>query len=168
MLPRWVSFSIALLVVLLDRLTKAYIEAHVSVLDTIPVIPGFFNIVHTQNLGAAFGMFANSGTLWRGVMLVLVSGAVMLFVLVSLWSPARTGFIPSRLLSLALSLVLGGAVGNLYDRLFRGSVTDFLQFFFGSYEFPSFNVADSAITVGAILLALDMWFGRHRQRVAEA
>lgn len=166
MLSRWLTFGIALLVVLLDRVSKLYIERHVSAIDTIPVIPGFFNIVHTQNLGAAFGMFADAGSMWRGFLLIAVSGGVMLFVLISLWSPTRTGFLPSRLLSVALSLVLGGALGNLYDRLLRGSVTDFLQLFFGSYEFPSFNVADSAITVGAALLAIDMWRGR--RQVAQA
>lgn len=162
MLSRWMTFGLALLIFVLDRLTKVYIETHVSAMDTFAVIPGFFNIVHTQNRGAAFGMFAESGGPLRTLLLVVVSIAVLGFVGVSLWSPARTGFIPSRLLSAGLSLVLGGALGNVYDRVLRGSVTDFLQFFFGSYEFPSFNVADSAITVGAALLAIDLWRGRRR------
>lgn len=160
MLPRQITFGLALLIFVLDRLSKIYIETHVSVMDTYPVIPGFFNIVHTQNRGAAFGMFAESGGPVRALMLVAVSILVLGFVSVSLWSPVRTGFVPSRLLSIGLSLVLGGALGNVYDRVIKGSVTDFLQVFFGSYEFPSFNVADSAITIGAALLAIDLWRGR--------
>ena len=69
----------------------------------------------------------------------------------------------TMLMRTALALVFGGALGNLWDRLFRGTVTDFLQFFFGSYEFPSFNVADSMITIGAGLLLIDLWLTRHHQ-----
>ena len=72
----------------------------------------------------------------------------------------RTGVKKSLLLENALALVFGGAAGNMWDRLFRGTVTDFLQFFFGSYEFPSFNAADSAISVGACLLIIDLWINR--------
>lgn len=167
MMPsRWMSFGLALFVFVLDRLTKWYIETHVSALDTFPIIPGFFNIVHTQNRGAAFGIFNEGHGSVRTILLVAVSLAVLGFVGLSLWSPTRTGFFPTRLLGVGLSLVLGGALGNVYDRVLRGSVTDFLQFFFGSYEFPSFNVADSAITVGAVLLAIDLW--RHRSSAVEA
>jgi signal peptidase II len=135
-------------IVALDRATKLYIRARVSSFDVYPVIPGFFNIVHTENPGAAFGMFSDSPTEWRGILLVGIS----------LWRMAAAPH--SGLMLTGLALVFGGALGNLWDRLFRGTVTDFLQLFFGSYEFPSFNVADSAITIGAALLIIDLWRSR--------
>jgi signal peptidase II len=144
-------------VVALDRATKLYIRSHVSPVDVYPVIPRFFNIVHTENPGAAFGMFSDSPTEWRGILLVGISAAVMTILGVMLWRMAAT---QSQVMSTGLALVFGGALGNLLDRLFRGTVTDFIQLFFGSYEFPSFNVADSAITIGAALLVIDLWRSR--------
>jgi signal peptidase II len=144
-------------VVALDRVTKLYIRAHVSGVDVYPVIPRFFNIVHTENPGAAFGMFSDSPTEWRGILLVGISAAVMTILGMMLWRMAAT---QSRVTTIGLALVFGGALGNLVDRLFRGTVTDFVQLFFGSYEFPSFNVADSAITIGAGLLVIDLWRSR--------
>jgi signal peptidase II len=148
-------------VVALDRATKLYIRAHVSPVDVYPVIPRFFNIVHTENPGAAFGMFSDSPTEWRGILLVGISVAVMTILGVILWRMAAA---QSQVTSIGLALVFGGALGNLVDRLFRGTVTDFVQLFFGSYEFPSFNVADSAITIGAGLLAIDLWRSRKSGR----
>jgi signal peptidase II len=144
-------------VVALDRVTKLYIRAHVSGVDVYPVIPRFFNIVHTENPGAAFGLFSDSPTEWRGILLVGISAAVMTILGVMLWRMAAT---QSRVTTIGLALVFCGALGNLVDRLFRGTVTDFVQLFFGSYEFPSFNVADSAITIGAGLLVIDLWRSR--------
>jgi signal peptidase II len=147
-------------VVLLDRVTKLYIRAKFSAWDSLPVIPGIFNIVHSENPGAAFGMMAESGP-WHSILLVGVSVAVMGVIGFMLWKPQAGGLHPTVLSQSALALVFGGALGNLWDRLFRGTVTDFLQVFIGSYEFPSFNAADSAITIGACLLIIDMWRTRH-------
>jgi signal peptidase II len=149
--------AIILAVVALDRVTKIYIRMRVSGWQIYPVIAGFFNIVHTENPGAAFGVLADSSSPWRNLFLVGVSLLVMAIIGALLWRPARLGAANTLLLRTGLSLIFGGAVGNLWDRLLRGTVTDFLQFFFGSYEFPSFNAADSAITVGAALLLLDLW-----------
>jgi signal peptidase II len=155
--PRLLSAAIIATVVLLDRITKNYIRMRVSPWDIFPVIRGFFNIVHTENPGAAFGALSESAGPWRSVFLVGVSLAVMAVIGVILWRPARLAMADTPLLRTGLALVFGGAMGNLWDRLLRGTVTDFLQFFFGSYEFPSFNAADSAITIGAGLLILDLW-----------
>lgn len=163
MSQRLSSAALIALVVLIDRLTKLYIRAAFTTADLKPVIPGFFNIVHTENPGAAFGMLADSSGAWRSLFLVGVSLVVMVIIGVMLWKP-HTGM-NSALARTGLSLVFGGALGNMWDRLFRGTVTDFLQFFFGSYEFPSFNAADSAITIGAGLLLIDMWL--HRNQPAE-
>ena len=145
------------LVVLLDRLTKLYIRANWSDSDLVPVIRGFFNIVHVENPGAAFGIFAQGSHL----VLIGISVVVMCVVAVMLWKqPPGHPLVES-----GLALVFGGALGNFWDRAFRGTVTDFLQFFFGSYEFPSFNVADTAINVGAALLILDLLLNRKKQTI---
>lgn len=144
-------------VVMVDRITKIYIQRHFSPWDSKVVIAGFFNIVHAENPGAAFGFLSESTSQWRSLFLVGVSLAVMAIIGTMLFRPAVK---KSVLLETALALVFGGAAGNMWDRLFHGTVTDFLQFFFGSYEFPSFNAADSAITIGACLLIIDLWANR--------
>jgi signal peptidase II len=151
-------------VTVLDRISKMYIRAHVPEWDVFPVIRGFFNIDHTENTGAAFGVFQQSASQWRPLLLIGISVVVMAIIAPMLWRAAKPGpdgrLIPSALMQTGLAFVFAGALGNLWDRIFRGSVTDFLQFFFGSYEFPSFNAADSSIFVGACLLLIDMWVNR--------
>jgi signal peptidase II len=151
------SIAIIVGVVAVDRITKIYIQRNFSPWDTKPVIAGFFNIVHAENPGAAFGFLAESHSTWSSLLLVGVSLAVMAIIGSMLFRPSVK---KSPLLEIALALVFGGAAGNMYDRMFRGTVTDFLQFFFGNYEFPSFNAADSAITIGACLLLIDLWQNR--------
>jgi len=160
------SVAIIAAVVIIDRITKLYIRMRVSPWDTHAVLPGFFNIIHTENPGAAFGMFSESASQWRSLFLIAVSVVVMALIGWILWRPARAGFADSALLRTGFALVLGGALGNFIDRATRGTVTDFLQFFFGSYEFPSFNAADSAITIGAGLLLLDLWRSRGKKELA--
>src|SRR5262249_39931574 len=128
------SAAIVAGVVLLDRLSKIYIQRTFSMLDVVSVIPGFFNIVHVENPGAAFGMLAESAAAWRGVILVWISLAVMAIIGTMLWR-RKPGIHSSIWTEAGLALVFGGALGNVWDRLFKGTVTDFLQFFFGSYEF---------------------------------
>jgi signal peptidase II len=150
-------------VVLVDRMTKYLIRSRFSPFDIVPVIPGFFNIVHTENPGAAFGFLSESHSPLRSLLLMGVSAAVMAVIAAMLWRPSKGGISPSTLLHWGLALVFGGALGNVWDRVTRGTVTDFLQFFIGPYEFPSFNAADSAITVGAALLLLDLWRTRRQE-----
>jgi signal peptidase II len=154
------SVAIIFAVVIVDRISKLYIQHNFSPWDTKPVIQGFFNIVHAENPGAAFGFLSESRSEWRSWFLVGVSLAVMAIIGGMLFRPSVK---KSPMLEIALALVFGGAAGNMWDRLFRGTVTDFLQFFFGAYEFPSFNAADSAITIGACLLLLDLWKTRTKQ-----
>lgn len=151
-MPLWMPFLLTAAVFVLDRITKLAIEARVSMWETVVLIPGVLNIVYTRNRGAAFGIFANAPDGWREFFLIGVSLAVMGLIV---WMILQSRSAPATTL-VALGLVLGGAAGNLYDRVASGSVTDFIQVFIGSYEWPSFNVADSAITVGAILLGWDM------------
>lgn len=146
---------IASAIVAADRLTKLQIQRALLNYDSIPVIPNWLRIIHAENPGAAFGMLAEGNPILRSLVLIGVSGAVLLFVAWSLWS--RRSTLNSWLSRLGLSLVLGGAAGNLYDRIVHQTVTDFIEVYHGSWSFPAFNVADSAITVGAILLLLDLW-----------
>jgi signal peptidase II len=162
---RLTPFLLSLGVFILDRLTKQIIRTGVSLWENITVIPGFFYIVHAENKGAAFGFLSESASPLRTAFLIVLSAAVMVFIAGLLWSPARMGLAESWLSRCGLALVLGGAAGNLYDRIFRGAVTDFLEFYFGSYVFPAFNIADTAISIGAGLLLLEMW--RTRSHKAE-
>ncbi len=156
---RTAAFAVAGAVALLDRLTKLVIRASVSLWDQIPVIPGFFAIVHTENRGAAFGAFAESGSAWRDVALIGLAVGVMAALASLLWQNGR-GVGDNPRARLGYALILGGAAGNVYDRIVQGAVTDFLEFNLGFTIFPAFNVADSAITIGAALLLLDLWRGR--------
>ncbi len=144
--------ALALGVVVVDQATKALVIARIPLYRTIPVIRGFFDLTHLQNTGAAFGVFAAAGSA-RPLLVTLLALAVFAGVLVwSLSSPPG-----HRLLQTALGLIMGGAVGNLIDRVRFQAVTDFLRFYVDRWEWPSFNVADSAITVGVVLLAWDIW-----------
>jgi signal peptidase II len=157
---RWYALATTLAVFLIDRASKVWIERNVGPLEVIPVIPEVFNIVYTRNPGAAFGLFAGAPEAVRMAILVGLTGVVTALIAHLLWQATRSSDPGSRLSRLGLPLLLGGAAGNLYDRVARGSVTDFLQVFLGSYEWPSFNAADSAISVGVALLAIDILFAR--------
>jgi signal peptidase II len=160
MRQRVFPFLLAALVVLLDRLTKGVIKTHISAYDTITVIPGLFNIVHTENPGIAFGMLANATGPWRDILLIGFSAVVLIAISAMLLRP---GSQRDSILRTALAFILGGAFGNLYDRIVNGTVTDFVEVHAGQHYFPAFNVADSAITVGACLLLLDMWRAKERR-----
>lgn len=155
---RALPFGLGFLIVALDRVTKLYIRSQLSELDSIQVIPGLFRIVHTENSGAAFGMLSQSNPVLRSIVLVGISGAVLIFVASSLLK--RTVSASAPLSRLALAFILGGAIGNLYDRIFRGMVTDFIEIYSGTWSFPAFNVADSAITIGAALMLLELIFSK--------
>ncbi len=160
MLRRLFPFLIAAAVVALDRLTKSLIKAHLGAYDTITVIPGLFNIVHTENPGIAFGMLANASGAWRDILLIGFSAIVLVAISFILLRPASQR---DAWLRTALGFILGGAFGNLYDRIVIGTVTDFIEVHAGQHYFPAFNVADSAITIGACLLLLDMWRAKERR-----
>jgi signal peptidase II len=157
---RLFPFLIAALVVVLDRVTKEMIKVHISAFDTIAVIPGMLNIVHSENPGIAFGMLANASGAWRDILLIGFS--VLVLVAISTVLLRSKGQIDVWL-RIGLGFILGGACGNLYDRIVNGTVTDFVEAHAGQHFFPAFNVADSAITVGACLLLLDMWRARERK-----
>ena len=153
---RATHFLLALLVVLLDRWTKRLVAARIAMYNHIQVIPGFFRITHTENTGAAFSLFADSPSHWKTAMLISFSVVAMIVVSVLLWKQSRA----LTMTGIALSLILGGAVGNLWDRVASGRVVDFLLFYVKTYQWPVFNLADSAIVVGASVLVLEIIFGQ--------
>jgi signal peptidase II len=152
---RFGPVAIAAGVVIGDRLSKLEIQRAMSSYDSIPLIAGWLRIIHTENPGAAFGMLAEGNPVLRSLVLIGVSGLVLLFVAWALWSGRST--LNSWLSRVGLSLILGGAAGNLYDRVVHQTVTDFIEVYHGGWSFPAFNVADSAITIGALLLLVDLW-----------
>ena len=139
-------------VLVLDQITKAVILARFSEETMIPVIPGLFRLVRVENRGMAFGLLADSSSGFLFGLLVVLSVAALCLVSFLLWrnplSPAYS--------AAGLALILGGAAGNLVDRIARGKVVDFLDFYIGSYHWPAFNVADSAIVIGAGILLLEL------------
>jgi signal peptidase II len=143
---------IALFVILLDRLAKWSVERSISLHDSIQIIPGFFRITHVENRGAAFGLFADSPSQWKIAMLVLFSVVALVIISALLWKNSHS----MSTTGIGLALILGGAVGNLWDRLLSGHVVDFLLFYVGQYQWPAFNVADSAIVIGAGLLVFEI------------
>lgn len=157
--PRLAAYGTGAAIFVVDRLTKGLIDHYVPAWDTRVVIPGFFNIIHTKNPGAAFSLLAGASPEWRNAFLISLSLGALALVATLLWQ--RTGSWHSPSLRLGLSLIFGGALGNIYDRLLYGAVTDFLEFYLGELRWPAFNIADSAITIGAALVVLDMWRSRH-------
>ena len=148
---RTLMYGIAGAIFATDRLTKWWIETRVSAYDSHTVIPGFFDIVHSQNSGAAFGLFADSSSQWRSLLLIVFSIVALVVLAAMLWRSAHL----DRKTAVALALIFGGALGNVFDRVRMGTVTDFLLFYIGSHQWPVFNAADSAIVIGSALLLLD-------------
>jgi signal peptidase II len=150
---RWLWLT--LIVVLLDRATKAWFESQTPEGWRQELIHNLVYLVHSCNPGIAFGVLADSASTATRIVLILGSIAViaaLAWVLVASRSGgART--------AAGLALLLGGATGNVTDRILHGAVTDFLEVWLGTYRYPAFNVADSAITIGAVLIVLDVLFG---------
>jgi len=144
------AIMVAVVVVGVDRLTKLWILSALDRGEVIHVVPGFLSIVHVRNPGAAFGLLAGAASPWRELALVAVSAAA---VVGFGWMLNR---MPRHAIAerTATAAVIGGALGNLYDRVVYGEVVDFVDVYVGNWHWPAFNVADSAITIGIIILIL--------------
>jgi len=147
----WVA-SIMGIVLILDQLTKHFVDTRIRRHETITVIPGFFNLTNVRNPGAAFGILSGIHGAWRSVFFISATIAALIVIAVLIRKTHE------RLLIFAFSLIAGGAIGNVIDRVRYGEVVDFIQWYVKSYYWPSFNVADSAISIGVGLLAIDMFF----------
>ena len=155
---RWVWLSLA--IVFFDRLTKAWIETQTSESWRHEVIHNFIYLVHSKNPGIAFSLFAGSTSPVLRILLIVGAVAIIAVIAWLLVGGKNLGTLNAA----GLALLLGGATGNVTDRILHGGVTDFLEVFLGSYRWPAFNVADSAITIGAVLLIFDVLFSRQTQR----
>jgi signal peptidase II len=159
----WVLLIVCFWILFVDQWTKHAVQQRLILYQKIEVIHGFFNLVHVRNTGGAFGIFGGE----KGGL------GSLLFVLVSLIAIGSILFLFIRLredekrLSLSLSLVLSGAIGNLIDRLRLGEVVDFLDFYLFSYHWPAFNIADSAICLGIGLMALELLIRDHKKKIAD-
>jgi signal peptidase II len=157
---RWLWLTLA--VVLLDRATKAWFETQTAEGWRHEVVRHFIYLVHASNPGIAFSFFADSASHWTRIILIagstIVIGALAWFLVAGASGGAMT--------AAGLALLLGGATGNVTDRILHGAVTDFFEVWFGTYHYPAFNVADSAITIGAALLILDVFFGHKKSTPA--
>ena len=149
---RWLILIIVA-VLAADQLTKHAIEKYTSMDYFHVIIPGMLNLIHTYNPGVAFSLFANSHSPVVRLFLVLFSVAVIIFLL-CLLAAERAG---GRLGQIGMAMILGGAIGNVLDRLTRNGVTDFIDFHVYSHHWPTFNVADSAIVIGAALVLLELF-----------
>ena len=149
---RWLILT--LITVFLDRLSKAVVEAKTVEGWRHELIHNFIYLVHSKNPGIAFSIFADSNSDW--VRYALMAGSLVVIAILAWYLVAAKG-VSSRSAA-GLALLLGGATGNLTDRIIHGAVTDFFEVLFGSYRYPAFNVADSAITIGAILILIDVFW----------
>ncbi len=149
----------ALSIVALDQITKYIVQKSIGLHGSIPVISGFFNLVHTRNRGMAFGMLNRPGS--NLGYYVLVTATLVAIILLLFWFSRLKR--EERILAPGLSLILGGAIGNLIDRIRLREVIDFLDFNLVLIHWPAFNVADSAITVGTIWVVLSLLFLRPQQ-----
>jgi signal peptidase II len=154
---RWLWLT--LVVVVLDRGSKAWFESQTVEGWRHQVVANFIYLVHSQNPGVAFGVLADSASIWTRVALI-VGSVVVIAMLAWMLVANRSG---GALSAAGLALLLGGATGNVTDRIMHGGVTDFFEVWLGSYRWPAFNVADSAIAIGAALLIIDVLFGSRQQ-----
>ncbi len=145
--------------VLLDFITKAYIDSHMSLHESMMVIPGLLNITYVRNPGAAFSFLASASPGFRSVFFLTVT---ILAIILVLYYIAKS-MTEESLMIFALSLILSGALGNFIDRVRLGEVIDFIDVHLGAYHWPAFNVADSAITIGACLMLFTL-FKRPKER----
>src|SRR6266852_8544176 len=158
---RWLWLTLA--VVLLDRATKAWFESQTAEGWRHELVHNFVYLVHSRNPGIAFGILSDSASAGTRIVLILGSIAVIA-ALAWLLVTSQSG---SAMAAAGLALLLGGATGNVTDRIVHGAVTDFFEVWLGSYHYPAFNVADSAIAIGATLMIVDILFG-HRHAAPES
>ena len=149
---RHIELWIALGIVVLDQVTKAIVRSRFELYEGVPVVPGFFNLTRVHNTGAAFGMLNSVDFPYKTAALAVVAAAALTGLAIFAASLPAAQWL-SRL---GIALILGGAAGNLIDRIALGYVTDFVDLYWQGWHFWAFNVADAAITIGVALMILDM------------
>jgi len=161
---KWLWLSV--IIVALDQLTKYIAEAELILHKSLAIFPSL-NFTLMYNRGAAFSFLSDAGG-WQRILFVSLSTGVSIFLFIWLKQITKDEHQKhNQLIQIAIAFILGGAVGNLIDRALTGEVVDFIQVYYSSYYFPTFNIADSAITVGAALLILDMFLESRRKHTTE-
>jgi signal peptidase II len=148
----WVVIAAAIFVA--DQVTKAAVEGSIPEHTTVPVVPHFLNLVHTKNAGAAFGLFSESPSAWKTVLLIVVSSLLLAMAIGVVWRNQQL----RRVAGVGLALILGGALSNLFDRIRFGRVVDFVDVYYRGYHWYTFNLADASIVVGAGFLVFELLF----------
>jgi signal peptidase II len=151
--------AITIPVILLDQATKLFVQAHMALYESIAIIPNYLDITYTLNPGAAFSMLADAPTWVRTMFLLSMATAAIVVLAVMIVRADRVS-----ISTVAFALILGGAVGNLIDRAIRGRVIDFMRAHYYDLNYPIFNVADSAISIGVALIILTAFFGSDDER----
>ncbi|MCI0568214.1 MAG: signal peptidase II [Acidobacteria bacterium] len=159
---RLLYLGLSLFLFAMDRLSKSLVVARLPLYDSVPVIQDFFHLTHVANTGALFGLMAGLASPLRGFIFITIPVLAILLILVFQFR-TEEGELPVQV---GLSLILGGAMGNLYDRVVYGHVVDFLDFSLAGHHWPAFNLADSSICLGVFTLVLDLL--RHDRRAAPA
>ncbi|MFO7878223.1 MAG: signal peptidase II [Desulfovermiculus sp.] len=145
-------------IILADQVTKALVRAYLPFMGVQSIVPGFMNLVHVQNRGAAFGFLSQNQGLWQPLFFIVITIAAIAIIFSLMYSGHRR----DKIFQFSLGAILGGAIGNLIDRVLYGQVTDFIDLYIGHLHWPAFNVSDMAITTGALLLLIAVYRkGRH-------
>ncbi len=154
--------AITIPIIVLDQLTKLFVQAHMAVYESIAVIPNYLDITYAQNPGAAFSMLAEAPPWVREAFLLTMACGAIVVLAIFIWRADRVS-----ITSVAFAMILGGAAGNLIDRAVRGRVIDFVRAHYYDLNYPIFNVADSAISIGVALIILTAFFGGDDQPKTE-
>jgi signal peptidase II len=155
MVSRIIMGALAVAVFAVDQVSKSLVERRIPSGAVVSVVRGFFNLTNSKNSGAVFGIFSQTAVWWKTPLLIVISAALLVAVVTLV---VRTPN-PRWELSIGMALILGGALSNLFDRMRAGEVEDFLDFYFRSYHWYTFNLADSAIVVGTGLVILQVLLG---------
>lgn len=157
------ALLLVFMVVLLDQLSKIWVVINFGLYERLEIIPHFFDLTYITNRGAAFGILAGVDGVWRHYLFLILGGSALV-LLVIFW---RRMHQDHPFYGVALSLIAGGAIGNIVDRVRFGAVVDFLDFYVAGYHWPAFNIADSAIFVGVVIFIVTNYLEERRQKKAE-
>ena len=148
-------FFVSGVLIVMDQYTKLMVSLHIPLNYSVKVVEGFFNFTHIRNSGVAFGLFASQQSEYKALMFIAISTIAIIAILVIFHQTPKE----KKMVQTGLILIFSGAIGNLIDRILHGEVIDFVDFFINRQHFPAFNIADSCITVGVIMMVIDLFFG---------
>ena len=148
-------FFVSGVLIVMDQYTKLMVSLHIPLNYSVKVVEGFFNFTHIRNSGVAFGLFASQQSEYKALMFIAISTIAIIAILVIFHQTPKE----KKMVQTGLTLIFSGAIGNLIDRILHGEVIDFVDIFINRHHFPAFNIADSCITVGVIMMVIDLFFG---------